>query len=135
MQTREEAWTLCTNLCVWRQSRASQARRRVGADGQQKGLELLVSRPAAGGRGLSQSGETETPVLLPGTPQSSLSAGALRYRAWAQSWSSAALAARSVLPSNRPATPHSSPACWSVCGISQARIPEWAVISHARGSS
>ena len=31
--------------------------------------------------------------------QSSLSAGALRYRAWAQSWSSAALAARSVLPS------------------------------------
>ena len=28
--------------------------------------------------------------------QSSLSAGALRYRAWAQSWSSAALAARSV---------------------------------------
>ena len=29
-----------------------------------------------------------------------------RYRAWAQSWSSAALAARSVLPSNRPATPH-----------------------------
>ena len=26
-----------------------------------------------------------------------------RYRAWAQSWSSAALAARSVLPSNRPA--------------------------------
>ena len=37
--------------------------------------------------------------------QSSLSAGALRYRAWAQSWSCAALAARSVLPSNRPATP------------------------------
>ena len=36
--------------------------------------------------------------LCPG--QSSLSAGALRYRAWAQSWSSAALAARSVLPSN-----------------------------------
>ena len=35
--------------------------------------------------------------------QSSLSAGALRFRAWAQSWSSAALAARSVLPSNRPA--------------------------------
>ena len=35
--------------------------------------------------------------------QSSLSAGFLRYRAWAQSWSSAALAARSVLPSNRPA--------------------------------
>ena len=31
--------------------------------------------------------------LYPG--QSSLSAGALRYRAWAQSWSSAALAARS----------------------------------------
>ena len=29
--------------------------------------------------------------------QSSLSAAALRYRAWAQSWSSAALAARSVL--------------------------------------
>ena len=28
--------------------------------------------------------------------QSSLSAGALRYRAWAQSWSSAALAARSA---------------------------------------
>ena len=28
--------------------------------------------------------------------QSSLSAGAVRYRAWAQSWSSAALAARSV---------------------------------------
>ena len=26
----------------------------------------------------------------------------MRYRAWAQSWSSAALAARSVLPSNRP---------------------------------
>ena len=44
--------------------------------------------------------------------QSSLSAGALRYRAWAQSWSSAALAARSVLPSNRPATPLFSPACW-----------------------
>ena len=39
--------------------------------------------------------------LSPG--QSSLSAGALLYRAWAQSWSSAALAARSVLPSNRPA--------------------------------
>ena len=36
--------------------------------------------------------------------QSTLSAGALRYRAWAQSWSSAALAARSVLPSNRPAS-------------------------------
>ena len=36
----------------------------------------------------------------------------LRYRAWAQSWSSAALAARSVLPSNRPATPLFSPACW-----------------------
>ena len=35
-----------------------------------------------------------------------------RYRAWAQSWSSAALAARSVLPSNRPATPLFSPACW-----------------------
>ena len=32
--------------------------------------------------------------------------------AWAQSWSSAALAARSVLPSNRPATPLFSPACW-----------------------
>ena len=44
--------------------------------------------------------------------QSSLSAGARRYRAWAQSWSSAALAARSVLPSNRPATPLFSPACW-----------------------
>ena len=42
--------------------------------------------------------------------QSSLSAGALRYRAWAQSWSSASLAARSVLPSNRPATPLFSPA-------------------------
>ena len=41
-----------------------------------------------------------------------LAAGALRYRAWAQSWSSAALAARSVLPSNRPATPLFSPACW-----------------------
>ena len=39
-------------------------------------------------------------------------AGALRYRAWAQSWSSAALATRSVLPSNRPATPLFSPACW-----------------------
>ena len=44
--------------------------------------------------------------LVPDAPrnhrpgQSSLSAGALRYRAWAQSWSSAALAARSVLPSN-----------------------------------
>ena len=37
--------------------------------------------------------------------QSSLSAGALRYRAWAQSWSSAALAARSVLPSNME-SPH-----------------------------
>ena len=36
--------------------------------------------------------------------QSSLSAGSLRYRAWAHSWSSAALAAGSVLPSNRPAT-------------------------------
>ena len=44
--------------------------------------------------------------------QSSLSARALRYGAWAQSWSSAALAARSVLPSNRPATPLFSPACW-----------------------
>ena len=31
--------------------------------------------------------------------QSSLSAGALRDRAWAQSWRSAVLAARSVLPS------------------------------------
>ena len=37
-----------------------------------------------------------------------------RYRAWAQSWSSAALAARSVLPSNRPATPLFSPACWEL---------------------
>ena len=46
--------------------------------------------------------------------QSSLSAGALRYRAWAQSWSSAALATRSVLPSNRPATPLFSPACWEL---------------------
>ena len=46
--------------------------------------------------------------------QSSLSAGALRYRAWAQSWSSAALAARSVLPSNWPATPLYSPACWEL---------------------
>ena len=44
--------------------------------------------------------------------QSSLSAGALRYLAWAQSWSSAALADRSVLPRNRPATPLFSPACW-----------------------
>ena len=43
-----------------------------------------------------------------------ISAGALRYRAWAQSWSSAALAARSVLPSNRPATPLFSPACWEL---------------------
>ena len=50
--------------------------------------------------------------LHPG--QSSLSAGALRYRAWAQSWSSAALAARSVLPSNMPATPLFSPACWEL---------------------
>ena len=41
----------------------------------------------------------EVGVKLP-EGQSSLSAGALRYRAWAQSWSSAALAARSVLPSN-----------------------------------
>ena len=31
---------------------------------------------------------------------------------WAESLSSAALAARSVLPSNRPATPLFSPACW-----------------------
>ena len=46
--------------------------------------------------------------------QSSLSAGALRYRAWVQSWSSAAPAARSVLPSNRPATPLFSPACWAL---------------------
>ena len=42
--------------------------------------------------------------------QSSLWAGALRYRAWAQSWSSAALAARSVLPRNRPAHPRASSA-------------------------
>ena len=46
--------------------------------------------------------------------QSSLSAGAMRYRAWAQSWSSAALAARSVLPSNRSATPLFLPACWEL---------------------
>ena len=72
----------CSNLCVWRQSRASQARRRVGADGQQKGLELLVSRPAAGGRGLSQSGETEAPVLLPGTPTSSAGLPKGRPRHW-----------------------------------------------------
>ena len=39
--------------------------------------------------------------LLAEPGQSSLSAGALRYRAWAQSWSSAALAARSVLPSTK----------------------------------
>ena len=36
--------------------------------------------------------------------QSSLSAGALRYRAWAQSWSSAALAARSVQDQLSPLT-------------------------------
>ena len=33
-------------------------------------------------------------------------AGALRYRTWVQSWSSAALAARSVLPSNRSLAGH-----------------------------
>ena len=37
-----------------------------------------------------------------------------QLRAWAQSWSSAALAARSVLPSNMPATPLFSPACWEL---------------------
>ena len=45
--------------------------------------------------------------------QSSLSAGAVRYRAWVQSWSSATLAARSVLPSNRPAT---NPPCLPSAG-------------------
>ena len=55
--------------------------------------------------------------------QSSLSAGALRSRAWAQSWSSAALAARSVLPSNRPATPLFSPACW------EPGFQAWAALS------
>ena len=49
-----------------------------------------------------------------GMGREEVSAGALRYRAWAQSWSSAALAARSVLPSNRPATPLFSPACWEL---------------------
>ena len=38
----------------------------------------------------------------------------VRRGAWAQSWSSAALAARSVLPSNRPAIPLFSPACWEL---------------------
>ena len=56
--------------------------------------------------GLTAQHQPSHPQLLSTRPgQSSLSAGALRYRAWAQSWSSAALAARSVLPSTRSATP------------------------------
>ena len=56
--------------------------------------------------------------------QSSLSAGALRYRTWAHSWSSAALASRSVLPSNRPANPLFSPACW------EPGFQAWAAEAH-----
>ena len=41
--------------------------------------------------------------------QSSLSAGALRYRAWAQSWSSAAVEAHSVHPNTACKLPQ--PAC------------------------
>ena len=40
----------------------------------------------------------------------SLGAGALRSRAWTQSWSSAALAARSVLPSPGSSLPNSNSA-------------------------
>ena len=56
-----------------------------------------------------------------GAPRDSAGSGATeegltsrRYRAWAQSWSSADLAACSVLPTNRPATPLFSPACWEL---------------------
>ena len=46
-----------------------------------------------------------------------------------KSQTSAALAARSVLPSNRPATPLFSPACW-VCGL---RIAVASLVEHALG--
>ena len=60
--------------------------------------------------------------------QSSLSAGALRYRAWAQSWSSTALAARSVLPWSWwdgclecETNKHESIVLWLVCCLMYTR--------------
>ena len=58
--------------------------------------------------------------IFPGPPRVQTQVSCITG-AWAQSWSSAALAARSVLPSNRPATPLFSPACWEP-GF-QARVP------------
>ena len=56
-------------------------------------MEKASKHPGENARSWEALGEAR-----PG--QSRLSAGAVRYLAWAQSWSSAALAARSVLPSN-----------------------------------
>ena len=85
--------------------------------------------------------------------QSSLSAGALCYRAWAQSWSSAALVSVDFWGSQEgcqgPFRPSGrnrglplrrrgidgSPLGSSVPGILQARILEWVAISFSRGSS
>ena len=54
-------------------------------------------------------------LLLPGENATSWEAlGEARPGQSCQSWTSAALAARSVLPSNRSATPLFSPACWEL---------------------
>ena len=71
------------------------------------GLHWANTRPARGAGTLIPSAQH-----LVWAAKQPLGTGALRYRAWAHSWSSAALAARSVLPSYRPATPLFSPACW-----------------------